>query len=90
MLRSKLHLAPFAFFVLALAVFPALAEVALAPIFGSQMVLQRGMEIPVWGTAAPGETVSVSIGDKTAVTQACENGIWKVVCRVSRNRAPIR
>ena len=88
MLRLKCNLFLVAFFTLAIAVFPALAEVALAPIFGSQMVLQRNMDIPVWGTAAPGEEVSVSIAGKSLRTQAGENGAWKVVLPRLRKSGP--
>ena len=44
-----------------LAVFttPAMADVRLARIFGSHMVLQRDMPLPVWGWAEPGEHVTV-------------------------------
>lgn len=39
----------------------ALAGVALDPIFTSDMVLQRGMQVPVWGTATAGGIVTVRI-----------------------------
>ena len=38
------------------------ADVSLAPLFKDGMVLQRRMKCPVWGTATPGEDVSVEIG----------------------------
>ena len=38
----------------------ALAEVRVPAIFGDDMVLQRGLPVPVWGTASPGERVTVS------------------------------
>jgi sialate O-acetylesterase len=34
------------------------------------MVLQRGMRIPVWGWAEPGEKVTVTLGDASAAATA--------------------
>jgi len=43
------------------------------------MVLQRGMAVPVWGTAKPGEAVTISIGDKKlGETKADDKGVWRV------------
>jgi sialate O-acetylesterase len=56
----------------------ALADVSLAKIFGSNMVLQRGMKIPVWGWAEPGEEVTVKIGDHSATAKAGNNKRWDV------------
>ena len=53
------------------------AEVRLLRIFGSYMVLQRGIEIPVWGWAEAGEAVSVSLGEETATVKADQDGRWK-------------
>lgn len=55
-----------------------LATVQLASPFGSNMVLQLGKPIPVWGTAAPGESVTVSFADQIAVTMTDEDGRWRV------------
>jgi hypothetical protein len=38
------------------------AEVALPKAFGDNMVLQREKPVQIWGTASPGEEVSVSFG----------------------------
>lgn len=54
--------------LLALACAPApsaRADVTPHPIFGDHMVLQQGVELSVWGTAAPGEAVSVEIDRET-------------------------
>ena len=42
------------------------------------MVLQRGRPIPIWGTATPGEMISVRLGDETVKTVADEHGQWQV------------
>ncbi|MBY0588153.1 sialate O-acetylesterase [bacterium] len=53
------------------------ADVSLASIFSDHMVLQRDVEVPVWGTAAEGEEVTVQLGDQTAVCVA-SGGKWNV------------
>lgn len=56
----------------------AQAEVSLPKIFGHHMVLQRDQANPVWGTAAVGETVTVSIGGQTHTTRADAEGKWRL------------
>jgi len=56
----------------------ARADVKVPTIFGDDMVLQRDMELPVWGQAAAGERVTVSIGAASASATADENGAWAV------------
>jgi sialate O-acetylesterase len=55
------------------------AEVRVARIFGDNMVLQRGMHVPVWGTANPGAVVEIKIGDVQASGIASREGKWKVL-----------
>lgn len=59
---------------------PALtmANVSMPAIFGTDMVLQRGRPVPVWGKAAPGEAVTVKLADQTKRTQADAKGNWRV------------
>ncbi len=64
--------------ILALTTATALAEVKLPPAISDHMVLQREIAAPIWGTAAPGEAVSVSISGQTKTTKADEKGAWKV------------
>jgi sialate O-acetylesterase len=54
------------------------AEVKLPPVLSSHMVLQRGMNVPVWGTAAPGEKVTVKFRDQEKSTTADAQGKWMV------------
>ncbi len=56
----------------------ARADVKLPAIFGNHMVLQRYTVVPVWGTAAPGEEVTVAIAGQTANTKAGADGKWSV------------
>ncbi|MBK9576865.1 MAG: hypothetical protein IPK50_03190 [Fibrobacterota bacterium] len=51
--------------------------VATGPVFGSHMVLQRGIPIPVFGTGTNGESVTVTLGTQSKTTTVA-NGAWKV------------
>ncbi len=54
------------------------ADVRLPAIFSDHMVLQAGVQVPVWGWAEPGEEVTVSIGQQTKKTKAASDGKWMV------------
>lgn len=56
----------------------ALADVKLPNIFTEHMVLQQGQKNRVWGTAEPGEDVTVSIGSQTHAVKAGADGKWMV------------
>src|SRR5579871_2621361 len=64
--------------VLALAGPAARADVKPNPLFGDHAVLQRGKPIPVWGTADPGEEVTVKLQSATASAKAGADGTWMV------------
>ena len=57
---------------------PALADVTVPTIFGDNMVLQRDVELPVWGHADAGEKVTVSIRGASASATADKDGAWSV------------
>ena len=67
-----------AFFTLLPAAGTIRAEVALAPVFGDHMVLQRDLEIPVWGTAGPRAKITVTFGGKSTSTVADQDGAWRI------------
>jgi sialate O-acetylesterase len=52
------------------------ADVKLPAIFGDHMVLQRDISVPIWGTAAPGETVTVAAGGDQATATTGTDGKW--------------
>ena len=56
----------------------ARATVELASPFTSHMVLQCDAKVPVWGWAAPGETVTVEFAGQKVITQAGADGLWRV------------
>lgn len=60
------------------------AEVKPHGLFRDGAVLQRGMPVPVWGTAADGEKVTVSFAGQTQTVTA-DNGQWMVRLRPMRH-----
>ena len=56
----------------------ACADVSVAGIFGDNMVLQRGMENPIWGWTDAGDEVLVFARDQKIGVKADENGKWMV------------
>ena len=56
--------------------FQLLAEVKPARIFGSNMVLQQGIENTIWGWADKNEKLSVAMNGKNVKTSADKNGKW--------------
>lgn len=68
----------FTFTVLFSLALSASATVSTPSIFGDHMVLQQGKSLPVWGKADPGETVTVTLNDKTKSATACSEGRWTV------------
>lgn len=59
----------------------ATADVSVSKVFGSNMVLQRGRPVPVWGKAAPGEDVRVAFAGQTFATKADGMGDWQVALK---------
>src|SRR3954454_5557715 len=56
----------------------ARADVRVSPLFADHMVLQQGIDAPVWGMADAGEEVTVTVGDAKASAKAGEDGKWSV------------
>jgi sialate O-acetylesterase len=56
----------------------ARAEVSLPDVLSDSMVLQRGVRVPVWGRAEPGEGVTVSFRGQTKRATAGPDGRWRV------------
>lgn len=57
----------------------AQAEVRLAGVFQSHMVLQRDLPLPVWGWAEPGEKISVVLGALRSNAVADSKGRWECI-----------
>ncbi|MBN1782693.1 9-O-acetylesterase [bacterium] len=52
--------------------------VRIPNLFSDHMVLQQNQPIPVWGTAGPGETVTVRLGYQKNETRADGSGSWSL------------
>ncbi|MGI6495904.1 MAG: sialate O-acetylesterase [Kiritimatiellia bacterium] len=56
----------------------AFAAVKPSPMFSDNMVLQRDREVKIWGTADPGEPVTVVFDGQSVRTEADAAGDWEV------------
>src|ERR1035441_2345246 len=73
--RQLVFLSLFALLVSASA---ALADVKPAPLFSDHVVLQSGMPVPIWGTAAAGEKVTVTLNGQNQTATTGADGKWMV------------
>ena len=48
------------------------------PLFSDNMILQRNLKVPVWGTAEPSEKVVVTFRNQSKEVKAGKNGRWQV------------
>ncbi len=53
------------------------AQLAVPALFSHNMVLQRAMAVPIWGTAAPGARVTLTFNGMSASAVADDNGHWR-------------
>jgi sialate O-acetylesterase len=80
-MKSLWHLFAFGLFAmcgLAFTSAAAQAEVKLPPVLSSHMVLQRDAAVPIWGTAAPDEKVTVKFRSQEKTVTAGKDGKWMV------------
>jgi len=56
----------------------AWADVALSPLIADNMVLQRDIDVPIWGEADAGETVTVEFLGQAHSAVADKEGQWEV------------
>ncbi len=63
---------------------PSSPRLSLPRVFGDHMVLQADAKIPVWGTSAPGEKVTVELGRERLATFADDLGSGS--CTLIRGR----
>ena len=60
----------------------------LSPLFSDGAVLQRGMDLPVWGLAKPGATVRATLAGQSASAVAGADGRWTVRFKALRGAGP--
>ncbi len=78
--RMKLHPIPFIAFALLISIPTCLfSEVTPSALFADHAVLQRGVEVPVWGTAEPSEEVTVTFAGQIQTTTTAGDGKWTVI-----------
>jgi hypothetical protein len=61
----------------------------VSPVFGDNMVLQRGKPNPIWGWAKPGDEVRVKIADAVVKTVANADGCWQVLFTTNSPSLPL-
>lgn len=62
-----------------------------ASIFGDHMVLQRDRPIPIWGTAKPKETITVSLNTGVRTSGTSDDwGHWKVMLPAMHAGGPFK
>jgi sialate O-acetylesterase len=65
------------------------AEVKIAGVFGEHMVLQRGVQVPVWGTARPAEAIRIQFAGQSVWATAGPDGRWSARFeRLTANAVP--
>ncbi|MEI7728583.1 MAG: sialate O-acetylesterase [Verrucomicrobiota bacterium] len=76
--------------ILAVTVPAAHADVRLPGVFADHLVLQRGVQLPIWGTADPGEGVTVKLAEQSVKTVADADGKWRVeLAALAADTAPL-
>ena len=69
----------------------AAADVTLPNVFSDHMVLQRRQPNKVWGKAAAGEKVTVSLGTQAHEATAAADGTWQVMLSpLEASNTPLR
>ena len=63
-------------FAAVLAVFSLYGKIVPSAIFSDNMVLQRDKANPVWGSAEPGEKITVQFAGQTKTVSAGKDGSW--------------
>jgi sialate O-acetylesterase len=66
-----------AFFVIAPVVSSVKAELKLASVFTDGIVVQQGIELPIWGTATAGTSVEVRFAGQSVSAEAGQGGNWR-------------
>ncbi len=67
----------------------AVADVKLPAIISNNMVIQRGIKARIWGTADPGEEVTVSIAAQKQAAKADDRGEWAVLLEPMKEGGPL-
>ena len=55
------------------------AQLRVSRLFSDGAVIQRNVDVPVWGWAAPGSTVEVTFDDVSLIAEAESDSSWSVI-----------
>ena len=66
----------------------ARGEVRLPAIFGDNMVLQRNFATPIWGTASPNQSITLTIAGQTKQATAGPDGKWSIKLDPTKEGGP--
>ena len=78
-MMKRQYTTPIILFLALLALQPTAAKVKLPNLVSDGMVLQRDREIILWGSADPGETITIQFLNQTFSTKADAHGTWKTI-----------
>src|SRR5438270_2430183 len=91
MFRTRLTAALFCIIATGLCLTPPLrADVKLPAVLSDNMCIQQDLEVPIWGTADPGEQVTVTLNDQSPSTTADQNGRWMVRLKPVKAGGPVK
>jgi sialate O-acetylesterase len=57
---------------------PSAKDLNVITLFGDNMLLQRNIKVPIWGTAQPGGVVEIKFNGQTKEAKVGEDGEWTV------------
>jgi len=64
------------------------AQVQVADVFSDNMVLQRDLEVNVWGKANPKEKIKLTFNGQKKSTKSDKNGDWNIVLKPMKAGGP--
>jgi sialate O-acetylesterase len=65
-------------------------NIQAASIFGDNMVLQQGINVPIWGTSMPNLDITLSFAGNNLKTKADENGKWMTKLPIMKAGGPLK
>jgi sialate O-acetylesterase len=69
----------YCFLIVILGVSSLSAQLKISKLFSNNAILQRGLQLPVWGTAKPGETITVNFNNLNFTTITQDDGKWNTI-----------